>query len=547
MSIRFPSGLSAPACVLLAGLAGAQVPLDVVGSVVINGESTLVHCPVGVERAFLGSGLASAGDFDGDGVLDLFVTAAGSPGALTQARAHLLLMTRLGRPWASFPLYVGFYGQSIASLGDLDGNGVVDAVVGAVAPTGGSAEILLLDAAAQVTRRTIVAPEPSSHFATAVAGLGDLDGDGVGELAVGAPGLPASSGLPSSPGKVWIFFLDAAGNVKRQMAIEQGAAGFTGTLDVGDRFGGGLAALGDLDGNGTPDLAVCAPGDDDGGPDRGAIWILFLEPGGTVGSHRKITSLCPELAGLVGDGANMGSYPDLFPVLFANTGTDGIEALSDFDGDGTVDLGVVLYELGDARVLVLLLRRDGSLKGVRTIHQSQTTFDRPASLATLGDLDWNGTPEVAVGNPFWFGVSCFLSGSLHTLYLAPAPLAAVATRNGGTNPSSYRASAPILGGTATLTVDLTTTGHAQALVLGFDGPAAIALGGGQTLLCMDTLGAGELVHTGFWPGPLASIPLSVPSLSVLLGLRVYTQALHAGDVLPFALSNAQDLTIGVVR
>ena len=58
---------------------------------------------------------------------------------------------------------------------------------------------------------------------------------------------------------------------------------------LGTCFAGGLllagisaAAIGDLDGDGITDLAVGAGYDDDGGADRGAVWILFLNPDGTV-------------------------------------------------------------------------------------------------------------------------------------------------------------------------------------------------------------------------------------------------------------------------
>ena len=55
------------------------------------------------------------------------------------------------------------------------------------------------------------------------------------------------------------------------------AGGFNGNLDADDHFGAALAGIGDMDDNGVPDLAVGAPGDDDGGADQGAVWILFME------------------------------------------------------------------------------------------------------------------------------------------------------------------------------------------------------------------------------------------------------------------------------
>ena len=48
------------------------------------------------------------------------------------------------------------------------------------------------------------------------------------------------------------------------------------TLDWNDRFGYSLAALGDWDGDGIPDIAVGAPHDDDGGFNWGAVYIICL-------------------------------------------------------------------------------------------------------------------------------------------------------------------------------------------------------------------------------------------------------------------------------
>ncbi len=76
---------------------------------------------------------------------------------------------------------------------------------------------------------------------------------------------------------MWVLFLTTDGTVKSHQKISDTAGGFTGMLDIGDSFGFSLVSLGDLDGDGVGDLAVGAELDDDGGTDRGAMWILFLD------------------------------------------------------------------------------------------------------------------------------------------------------------------------------------------------------------------------------------------------------------------------------
>ena len=67
----------------------------------------------------------------------------------------------------------------------------------------------------------------------------------------------------------------------------------------GRRAGFAVAALGDLDDDGVLDLAVGAPSDNDGGPSRGAIWLLFLNENGTVKTHEKISDTAGGFTGVL--------------------------------------------------------------------------------------------------------------------------------------------------------------------------------------------------------------------------------------------------------
>ena len=131
-------------------------------------------------------------------------------------------------------------------------------------------------------------------------------------------------------------------------------------------------------------------------------------------------------------------------------------------------------------------------------------------------------------------------GGTEMISCAPAQ---TAQRLGGTNPVSYTVTGGNLGGTLQATIDLSTTGHDQALLFGFDSPTTIGLGGGQTLLAIDG-GSGEMLAQLPVAGPLAVYDIAVPNDAALCGMVVHTQAVHFGTVVPFALSNAQDLTIG---
>jgi hypothetical protein len=101
-------------------------------------------------------------------------------------------------------------------------------------------------------------------FGTSVANLGDVDDDGVIDLAVGA--IQDTDGGGNARGAVWILFLNTDGSVKSHQKISDTEGNFTGILDDNDSFGMSVAGLGDLDDDGVEDLAVGAFLDDDGGP-----------------------------------------------------------------------------------------------------------------------------------------------------------------------------------------------------------------------------------------------------------------------------------------
>jgi hypothetical protein len=78
-------------------------------------------------------------------------------------------------------------------------------------------------------------------------------------------------------GAGWLLFLRTDGTVKAYQKISGIDGGFTGALDDEDELGSAAGCIGDLDGDGLPDLALGAKSDDDGGSDRGAVWMLFLD------------------------------------------------------------------------------------------------------------------------------------------------------------------------------------------------------------------------------------------------------------------------------
>jgi hypothetical protein len=150
-----------------------------------------------------------------------------------------------------------------------------------------------------------------------VAPLGDLDGDGVADLAVGNNLM--DQGFVNAGG-LFLLGLDSAGAVRSQALIAQGT-GFPGlSLIPGERFGRALANLGDVRGDGSVVLAVGAGA----GVEGGRLWLVV------IGARRT--------ADLDGDGIVNGA--DLAALLAAWGGGGP----ADLDWSGGVD-GVDLARL----------------------------------------------------------------------------------------------------------------------------------------------------------------------------------------------------------
>ena len=302
-----------------------------------------------------GDRVANIGDLDGDGINEIAASIRNDDDGGTDRGALVILFLNTDgtvraeqkisdtQGGLSAPLDNGdAFGDRPAGIGDLDGDGVNDIAVGSNKDDDGGTDrgavyILFLNADGTVKAEQKVSDTAGGltaslgdedYFGIAAADIGDLDGDGITDIAVGARGDDDGG---AGRGAVYILFLNANGTVKDEQKISDTQGGLTGSLDDFDEFGSAVAGLGDLDGDGTPDLGVAAPRDDDGGTSPGALYILFLNPNGTVKAEQKISSTQGGFTGPLGDDEYFG---------------DGLSSLGDLDGDGAPSI-VVAAPLDD--------------------------------------------------------------------------------------------------------------------------------------------------------------------------------------------------------
>lgn len=174
-------------------------------------------------------------------------------------------------------------------------------------------------------------------FGSTVAAAGDVDGDGVQDLLVAAQEV----------GRIWLLFLDADGQVRSARTI----------YDSGFREDFGLTGLGDLDLDGTPDVAV-------GSETQRFMLVIFLRPDGSV--RRTIEH-----------------------EAFGRGYGGSLEVLPDLNGDGIQDLLVAApREFDDLTGLVhvhYLLRNGFRVPGFQTLSLSLNRVCGPLSLVALPD------------------------------------------------------------------------------------------------------------------------------------------------------------------
>ncbi|MGJ8726603.1 MAG: SdrD B-like domain-containing protein [Roseibacillus sp.] len=252
-----------------------------------------------------------------------------------------------------------------------------------------------------------------SHQVTYHA-VGDIDNDGVIDYAVGSPfrDLDESNEMDLvnvNQGAVLINFMNADGSVKSSVEIAEGTAAASGLLaglSAFDYFGYSLEPIGDVNGDGIPDLAVGAYGTNVGNVGRGAVYLLFLDTDGSLKDLKKIVS---------GTGG--------FVTASGVTGADdqgsvgigrGLTYIEDFagSGDSVLVAGDVSLDSSRGGYYFFWLERDinGHMTGdVTSFIKMQTARSAELSgyldsgdlfgfdLSFVGDLDGNGAEDLVVG------------------------------------------------------------------------------------------------------------------------------------------------------
>jgi len=362
------------------------------------------------------------GDVDDDGISDFVTSAPTNKAGGEDAGRIYAYSTKTGKLlWTADGHKGDQLGTGLEAAGDTNGDGIPDVV--ASAPGGGYVNIYSGRDGRVI--RTLKAENGNDNFGRHVEGVGDVNGDGFADVIVGAPNNSAAG---DNAGRAYVysgkdgsilltlngerpgdnFGSAVAGFADKQHLLLIVGAPHAGTKHHGrtyvyDRISSKpkftidsddtgaalgymfLAVLGDVDGDGIPDVYASDWANNAKGPSTGRVYIHSGKDG-----HR-LFALTGETAG-----EGFGTSPSV---------------AGDVDGDGHADLIVGAWQYSGAAVgggrAYLYSGKDGRLLRTYTCRIPGDTFGFDA--VTMGNVEGNGVSAFLITSG-WSGVRGFHSG-----------------------------------------------------------------------------------------------------------------------------------------
>lgn len=344
------------------------------------------------DGARFGISVAAAGDVNADGYSDVIIGANQyDNGQVDEGAAFIYYGSATGINPGSNTRLEGNqdnaeFGVSVSGAGDVNGDGYSDVIVGAWHYDNGEADegafYIYYGSAAGISTVPAATRESNNVFSQmgcSVAGAGDVNGDGYGDVIVGADYYTNGQ---NGEGAFYIYHGSTTG-------ISTNPATLTESNQANAEFGLSVAGAGDVNGDGFSDVIVGSPFYNNGQPAEGAALIYHGSPSGINTVAQAIVS--------------SNQFAAQFGYSVAGAG--------DVNGDGFGDVIVGAREYnnslsGNGAAFVY----NGAASGINTtastvIETNQLTSRLGTSVAGCGDLNGDGYSDVIVGDPNYTPVS----------------------------------------------------------------------------------------------------------------------------------------------
>ena len=343
--------------------------------------------------ASFGSSLAPAGDVNGDGYSDVIIGAYYYTDGATAQEGRAFVYHGSAAGLSASPNNTpddanqadARFGYSVASAGDVNGDGYSDVIIGAnrfddgVNTDEGRAFVYHGSAAGLAAAPNSTpddADQAGAFFGTSVASAGDINGDGYGDIIIGATDY--DDGVITNEGRAFVYHGSAAGI----------AASPNNTPDDADQsgvnFGISVASAGDVNGDGYSDVIIGASGFADGvNIDEGRAFIYH------------------------GSAAGLSASPDSTPDDADQTGAFfgfSVASAGDVNGDGYSDVIIGAYSfdhgfVNEGRAFVYHGSATGTAASPNNTPDDadKTTAHFGYSVASAGDVNADGYSDVIIG------------------------------------------------------------------------------------------------------------------------------------------------------
>jgi len=402
-------------------------------------------------KSLAGYSVSSVGDVNGDGVEDFLVSA---PGLDPYVSRTYVVFGKAGNGSGVSPINLsaieagagGFVlyeqnaydhsGFSISGIGDINGDGLADFIIGApyagdlsvATPNNGHNEgergysyvvygktsttsVNLSSIAAgnggfliKGEDRTNLQAAPADRYNNdnsgyAVSGAGDVNGDGISDLIIGAPGWSTSPSTGNLEGRTYVVFGKVNNSTIDLAAVANGNGGYAITGQSTDKSGFSVSSAGDVNGDGLADLIIGAPSNN---TSDGHSYVVF---GKANGNAVNLADVATGTDGFIINGLATGDL---------NNSGYFVSSAGDVNGDGLAD--VIVGEpysgtSGAGTSYVIFGKTNTQAVNVTSVAAGIGGFAikgeiQPAgassgwSVSSAGDINGDGLADLLVGSPF---------------------------------------------------------------------------------------------------------------------------------------------------